>query len=62
VLGWVVAITVGWCALAVVVAVVLGRVVRLRDRQVPAPGRRPPGVPAPRTAPDPAPDRDLERG
>lgn len=70
VLGWVVvAGAAAWSVLAVAVAVVIGRVVRLRDRQVPVPPRRPGtafppagGVPAPRAAPDAAADRDLERG
>ena len=69
VLVWIVAGAVAWAVLAVAVAVVLGRVVRLRDRQVPlppprrcGPGFPPTGIPAPRRAPDPAADRDLERG
>ena len=65
-LGWVVAVTVGWCAVAVAVAVVVGRVVRLRDRQVPhrEPHRtRPaPPVPSPRAPLDPAVERDREPG
>lgn len=65
-LGWVVAVTVGWCVLAVAVAVVVGRVVRLRDRQVPhrEPHRaRPvPPIPSPRASMDPAVERDREPG
>lgn len=68
-LGWVVAVTVGWCVLAVAVAVVVGRVVRLRDRQVPRrePHRaRPvppvPPIPSPRASMDPAVERDREPG
>lgn len=68
-LGWVVAVTVGWCVLAVAVAVVVGRVVRLRDRQVPhrEPRRArpaPPGppIPSPRASMDPAVERDREPG
>lgn len=68
-LGWVVAVTVGWCVLAVAVAVVVGRVVRLRDRQVPhrgSHGARPappvPPIPSPRASMDPAVERDREPG
>lgn len=71
-LGWVVAVTVGWCVLAVAVAVVVGRVVRLRDRQVPhreprrarpaPPGPPFPQIPSPRASMDPAVERDREPG
>ena len=64
-LGWVAVVAAGWSALALGVAVVVGRVVRLRDRQVPdRPGgsERVSGIPSPRPSVDPAADRDLERG
>ncbi len=61
-LGWVVTVAVAaWSAVALAVAVVIGRVVRLRDRQVPV-DRPVPGIPAQRTAPDPAAERERERG
>lgn len=65
--GWVAVVVAGWSALACGVAVVVGRVVRLRDRQVPGtsgterPGRVD-GIPTPRRSVDPAADRDLDRG
>jgi hypothetical protein len=67
VFGWVAVVVAGWSALACGVAVVLGRVVRLRERQVPrSPGteRSGPvdGVPTPRRPVDAAADRDLDRG
>ncbi len=72
-LGWVVAVTVGWGVLAVAVAVVVGRVVRLRDRQVPhrephreshrtRPAPPVPPIPSPRASMDPAVERDREPG
>ena len=63
-LGWVVgAVAAGWCALAVAAAAVLGRVVRLRDRQVPHhPSRPVPPIPSPRAPMDPAVERDREPG
>lgn len=60
--GWVAVVVAGWSALACGVAVVIGRVVRLRDRQVPERPRPSGGIPAPRRSVDPAADRDLERG
>jgi hypothetical protein len=63
VLGWVLAaVAAGWTALALAVGVVIGRVIRLRERQVPERDRPVRGVPAPRSAPDAAADRDRERG
>lgn len=60
--GWVVAAVVAaWSGVAVALAVVIGRVVRLRDRQVPV-DRLVPGIPAQRSAPDPAVERERERG
>ena len=62
-LGWVLAaVAAGWCTLAAAVAVVLGRVVRLRDRQVPHPARPVPPIPSPRAPVDPAVERDRELG
>lgn len=61
-LGWVVAVTVGWCVLALVVGVVLGRVVRSRDRQVPHRVRPVPPIPFPRASVDPAVEHDREPG
>ncbi len=72
-LAWVVAAVVaGWSVVAVAVGVVLGRVIRLRDRQAPVAERTQPGrartersvtgIPAPRAASDPVVSRDLERG
>lgn len=63
VLGWVVAVVAaGWSALALAASVVVGRVVRLRDRQVPAHPDLTARIPEPRGSVDPAADRDLERG
>jgi hypothetical protein len=63
VLGWVLAaVAAGWTAVALAVGVVLGRVIRLRDRQVPHHDRPVTGIPTQRNAPDPAADRDRERG
>ncbi|GAA3247204.1 hypothetical protein GCM10017691_56160 [Pseudonocardia petroleophila] len=73
VIGWVVLVGAAWCAAALGVAVTIGGVVRLRDRQVP-PGdprerssaRRPVvGIPSPRRAPESLPgalpvERDRE--
>lgn len=61
VIGWIVLVGAAWCAVAVGVAITVGGVVRLRDRQVP---RREPvpaehpfvDVPAPRRAPEALPD------
>ena len=61
-LGWVAVVVAGWSALACGVAVVLGRVVRLRDRQVPGRPGRVDGIPSPHRAAADAADRDLERG
>lgn len=52
----------GWCVVAVVVAVLLGRVIARRDRQVPRLDRPVTGIPAQRLASDPARDRDPELG
>lgn len=68
VFGWIAVVAAGWSALALGVAVVVGRVVRLRDRQVPERPERVDGVPSPRRPVDPAADpaadrdRDRERG
>lgn len=52
-IGWVVLVVGAWSVAAVVVGVLVGRVVRLRDRQVPwAADLRVTGIPAPRCAPD----------
>lgn len=62
-LGWVLAaVAAGWAALALAVGVVIGRVIRLRERQVPQRDRPVTGIPPQRSAPDPAVDRDRERG
>lgn len=58
-----------WCAVAVPVAVVVGRVLRMRERQLPRPPEPPvTGIPQPRRALDdlpapvePRPGRDRER-
>lgn len=65
--GWVAVVVAGWSVLACGVAVVLGRVVRLRERQVPStpgPERSGPvdGVPTPRRPVDAAADRDPDHG
>lgn len=60
--GWVAVVVAGWSALACGVAVVVGRVVRLRERQVPERPGRVDGIPTPRRSVDPAADRDLDRG
>lgn len=52
----------GWCVVAVVVSLVVGRVIRLRDRQVPPPDQPVSGIPAQRRESDPARDRDPELG
>ena len=59
VIGWVGLVVGAWSVVAVIVGVVVGRVIRLRDRQVPrSADLRLSGIPAPRRAPDsqPAPD------
>lgn len=62
VVGWIVAVVVtAWSGLALAAAVVIARVVRLRDRQVPV-DRPVPGLPRPRPAADPAVERERERG
>lgn len=61
-LGWVVVALAGWCAVAVVTAVVLGRVIRHRDRQIARVDRPVTGIPAQRCTGDQAYDRDSERG
>ncbi|HEY0816676.1 MAG TPA: hypothetical protein VGE11_25645 [Pseudonocardia sp.] len=38
---WILIVAVGWMGLAAVVGLVLGRVIRNRDRQVPKPGEDP---------------------
>jgi hypothetical protein len=62
VLGWVVAVTAGWCVVALAVGIVLGRVLRMRDRQVPHHARPVPPIPSPRRSVDPAVERDREPG
>ena len=52
---WVLVAVLGWCAVAVVVGLLVGRAVRMRDRQVP---RTDDPTPAPAT--DPVPERDQE--
>ncbi len=56
---WVLVAVVAWCAVAVVVGLLVGRAVRMRDRQVPrtGPTSDPPPV-APHAAS--APERDRE--
>ncbi len=61
-LGWVVVVLVGWCVVAVAVGLLVARVIRLRDCQVPHPERPVTGIPAQRRASDPALDRDPELG
>lgn len=63
VIGWVVLVVGAWSAAAVIVGVLVGRVVRLRDRQVPRSTDLPiTGIPAPRRAPDSQPDPDVVPG
>lgn len=60
--GWVLVGVALWCAAAVVVALAVGRMIRLRDREVPTPGRRVPHIPTQRRAADAGPARDPGRG
>lgn len=56
VLEWVVLVVGVWFAAAVPVAVVVGRVLRMRERQLPRPPDPPvTGIPLPRRAPDDVP-------
>lgn len=48
---WIGAVLVAWVVVAIAVALLLGRVVRHRERQVPR-SPAPPPVPRPRTPPD----------
>ncbi|MHA6785618.1 hypothetical protein ACVGOW_32160 [Pseudonocardia saturnea] len=62
-IGWVVLVVGAWSVAAVAVGVLVGRVVRLRDRQVPrSVDLRITGIPAPRCAPDSQPDPDAVPG
>lgn len=62
-IGWVVLVVGAWSAVAVIVGVLVGRVVRLRDRQVPrSTDLRITGIPAPRCAPDSRPSPDAVPG
>lgn len=60
VIGWVVLAVGAWCVVALAVGVIVGRAIRLRDRQVP--WQVGPRIPVPRSAPDsvphPVPARD----
>jgi hypothetical protein len=53
VIGWVVVAVGAWSAVALAVGILVGRAIRLRDRQVPrSADLRISGIPAPRRAPD----------
>jgi len=54
VLAWVIVVAIAWLAVATVVGVLVGRAVRMRDRQVPRDHPHiPDDVPEPRRSPSP---------